>query len=305
MEGLIPVYRPLAEPLHLTEAKSFTRVEFTDEDALITSFIRAARVWAEQFQGRAFINQTFKWAGESFYPNGRRYPQLVGSAVGAAGWEVGLALGLAEAALLGIGTLGQPLRMPNPPLMAIDAIVYTDTSGAQQTLAASEYQVSKFSEPARLLPAYGKSWPALRPVLDAVQIQFRAGYATPFTWTSGPTLKATRHPYANGDVVPLSNSGGALPTGLAVDTDYVAANAVTGVSLELQALGSGTSITPTGAGSGTNFLGVVPEGAMNALRLTVKDFYDNRDAIRAGVTLDQIVSSAARALLWPERIFTV
>lgn len=62
---------------------------------------------------------------------------------------------------------------------SITSIQYVDSDGVTQTWAASEYQSSLTRNPAIIRPAFTKSWPSTRAVLDAVTITFVAGYATP------------------------------------------------------------------------------------------------------------------------------
>lgn len=51
---------PSTEPLTLAETKLFLRVDGTEEDALITSQIIAAREAAEEYMQRSLITQTWK-----------------------------------------------------------------------------------------------------------------------------------------------------------------------------------------------------------------------------------------------------
>lgn len=46
---------PIAEPVTLEEAKLQLRVEFDEDDALISSYITAARQWAEGFLNTALV----------------------------------------------------------------------------------------------------------------------------------------------------------------------------------------------------------------------------------------------------------
>lgn len=63
-----------------------------------------------------------------------------------------------------------------PPIQSVTAITYVDTDGATQTLAADQYLVDAVSQPARIVPAYGCSWPAIREQANAVKVRFVAGY---------------------------------------------------------------------------------------------------------------------------------
>ncbi len=70
------------------------------------------------------------------------------------------------------------LHVPLPPCRSIGGISYTDTDGATQTLAAADYRVFGIGadKGARILPAYGKSWPTTRCEPEAVRVTFTAGY---------------------------------------------------------------------------------------------------------------------------------
>lgn len=63
-----------------------------------------------------------------------------------------------------------------PPLQSVSTITYVDTAGATQTLAADQYLVDAVSQPARIAPAYGVSWPSTRDQANAVKVRFIAGY---------------------------------------------------------------------------------------------------------------------------------
>ena len=67
------------------------------------------------------------------------------------------------------------------PIKTIAHIKYYDANGTltELTPAATYYQTDLASEgrPARIIPAYGVSWPSVRSdTLNAVEIQFTAGY---------------------------------------------------------------------------------------------------------------------------------
>mgnify|MGYP001608735830 FL=1 len=65
-----------------------------------------------------------------------------------------------------------------PPLSSVTSITYVDTDGATQTLSASGYLVDAKSEPARITPAYGESWPSTREQNNAVIVRFVGGYGS-------------------------------------------------------------------------------------------------------------------------------
>lgn len=56
----IKVVTPPATELSLTTVKSYLRIDFTDDDALLTTLIQSARERAEQYCNRSFITQTLE-----------------------------------------------------------------------------------------------------------------------------------------------------------------------------------------------------------------------------------------------------
>lgn len=146
---------PAMEPVTLAEAKLHLRVDGTDEDALITSLIRSARLLCEQWCGRAFLSQTWDLWLDDFPPGCHQFPRNLYPSGGAAA----------------------AIELPMPPLASITWIKYTDLEGNLVTLDAGEYLIDDQREPGRVLPAYGKAWPAVRRYINAVSVRFVAGVA--------------------------------------------------------------------------------------------------------------------------------
>ncbi|PWR18786.1 head-tail connector protein [Zavarzinia compransoris] len=133
---------PVNDPVTLEEVKEHIHVDFYDEDARIADFIKAATQRLDGRDGslgRCLVTQT---------------------------WNLTLDRFTSEIAI------------PLPPCQSIDAITYVDPDGVTQTLAPTEYQAFALGtvEGAKLRPAYGKSWPTIRNVPEAVTITFTAGF---------------------------------------------------------------------------------------------------------------------------------
>ncbi len=116
------------------------RTAVCEEDDLITALIVAAREYAEGFQNRAYITQT---------------------------WELWLDDWPSDC-----------ISIPRPPLQSTDfKIEYYDTDNTKHTWSSDDYSVDINHEPGRVFRNSGKSWPSesLRP-RNAICVTYTAGY---------------------------------------------------------------------------------------------------------------------------------
>lgn len=128
-------------PITVDEFKRDHVIEltFTDDDQLIDALIGAATRWSESYCNRKWLTQTCTEVFDQF-------PAMI--------------------------------RPRWSPLIAVTSISYIDSAGATQTLDAAEYQVDEVTEPGRIAPAYGESWPSTRSDLNAVTLVYTAGYGS-------------------------------------------------------------------------------------------------------------------------------
>lgn len=170
----ILVTPPSTEPVTLAEAKLHLRIEtaMTDDDTYISALITAARQSAETITRRAFIIQVWRLVLDAF--------PAPGVNIGSANWY-GPQWGTSPGPLTTLrpdGKTGFELVLDHSPVVSVDALTYTDTDGNTQTLAANQYKVDPTSEPARVVPAYGTTWPATRNEIAAVSVQYTCGFGT-------------------------------------------------------------------------------------------------------------------------------
>jgi uncharacterized phiE125 gp8 family phage protein len=69
------------------------------------------------------------------------------------------------------------ILLERPPLQSVVSITYVDTTGATQTLDPSQYQVGAYKKLGAIEEAYSCTWPAVRCQMDAISVQYTAGYA--------------------------------------------------------------------------------------------------------------------------------
>ena len=141
--SLTLVTGPGLEPISRDDAKLWLRLDHTTEDTLVDSLIQMVREQIEE-RGIAVVTQTWDLRLD-------RFPSVI--------------------------------RIPKTPIESVSSISYIDTNGDTQPLAESKYTVDVQSTPARIVPAYGTSWPSTRSEPNAVTVRFIAGYgygATPY-----------------------------------------------------------------------------------------------------------------------------
>lgn len=126
-----------APVLTTAEAKAFLKVNSSGEDTLIDALVAGATEHAQNYLEQAFVTQTVT---EKF------------------------------------DELGPVLRLSIHPVISITSVKYIDENGAEQTLAADQYNADTYAKRAVIEPAYNVSWPTARAQLNAVTVVYQAGY---------------------------------------------------------------------------------------------------------------------------------
>jgi uncharacterized phiE125 gp8 family phage protein len=247
---------PVAEPLHITDAKLHLRLvaaladaaAYTREDDYLIGIIAAARQTAEGETWKYLVTQT----QDAYF-----------------------------------GAWPAVIKLPHP-LRSVDVIEYTDDAGT--VTAFTDYSVDY--DGALIVP--DDSWPSVSLAdVNPIRVRYRVGYVTPFTADSGTdTLTALNHTYANGDTVRLSVSGGALPTGLSTYTQYYVVG-VSGDDLQLSATSGGAAVSFSTAGSGTMFLGEIPPATIAGMKLVISGLYEERGEIIVGASVASVPRAAS------------
>lgn len=132
---------PGEDPVSLDEARAHCRI--TDEvgDALLGLYIKAARKLCESITGRALVTQTWEQKLDDF-PRGDK----------------------------------SDIQLLRLPVQSVQSVVYVDADSGEQTLASDQYATDLQDSEAWVLPADGLTWPTTDDVINAVKVQFVAGY---------------------------------------------------------------------------------------------------------------------------------
>ncbi|HEX9790848.1 MAG TPA: head-tail connector protein [Kiloniellales bacterium] len=152
---------PPVEPISLAEAKTFLRVDISNDDALIGSLVTAARDACERFTGRALVMQTWTLFRDDWPGRARADAHLT------------------EGAQTGpfAAARGAVIEIPKPPLLSIEHVKTTDDADTATVWPAGNYLVDTASEPGRLIVRAGAALPEAARTANGIEIRFVAGYA--------------------------------------------------------------------------------------------------------------------------------
>lgn len=176
----ILIAEPAVEPVTLATAKAHLRVTAADEDSLITTLLRAARLHVEEYCAKALVLQS---------------------------------------RLLLLDRFPGCIDIYRGPVRAVQSIQYLDSAGVLQTLATTEYRVDKHSGRIaeavdKTWPETYAEPNAVRVnYTTGLVAPFTADAVTDILTSAG-------HGLANADQVQVSTLGGVLPAGLAASTNY-------------------------------------------------------------------------------------
>lgn len=152
------VSNPEIEPVTLAEMKTHLG-EFdsvTDRDDDLESLITAAREWAEEYTGRALVDQTWRLTIE-------QTPDTTTDSVSTPARMVGLYIPRSKSEIL----------LRRSPILTVDEVVTIDAAGVEAVVEAETYQLRlATSKYPKLVALNAGSWSA-----EVTQITFRAGYA--------------------------------------------------------------------------------------------------------------------------------
>jgi len=239
---------PTNLPVTLVEAKKQCEIAVSDttHDTQLAALIRAATSLVERDSRRKLVCQTWDQRLD-FWPSERGIPLRVG------------------------------------PVLSVSSIKYVDGDGNEQTWSSSSYSVdTRRSRPVIWL-AHNEQWPSgsTRVIEDAITIRCVCGYGDEMTEDAdNDTLTPGRDRYRDGQIVQLSNYGGAVPSGLAVATTYYVVNA--GSTIQLATSSGGSPIDITAAGTGTTLIDTPPEAAKQAVLFLVSHWFESREPVVVG-----------------------
>jgi uncharacterized phiE125 gp8 family phage protein len=130
---------PISEPVSLAEARSQCRIDGTDSDGDLNRYIIAARTLIEEYTGTKLVSQTVLMQAS-------RFCDLI--------------------------------DLPTAPIISVSSVKYLDTTGVEQTLDTSVYELVNTGLDPQIRLKINQTWPSARPVSDAVRVTATVGYST-------------------------------------------------------------------------------------------------------------------------------
>lgn len=129
---------PAVMAVTLAEAKDTLRIDQSDTafDTLLATWIAGITAEAEHDTGRAFVNRPMRVTLDAF-PDAIRL---------------------------------------SAPTYSVEGVTFIDTGNQPQTLDPADYYPDTVTEPAYVVPAGGKAWPATAARVNAVTVDYTAGY---------------------------------------------------------------------------------------------------------------------------------
>jgi len=136
--SLIDLAAPVVEPIDLTYAKTFLRIDGTDEDTLIETLIKTARHRVENMIGRTLMSRSFIY--RCAVPKGKCF------------------------------------TLPRPPLVSVTRLTLIAENDQAVNIPTSDYSVTKRRDPAQVNLKSGKNWTDYLAGFVTLEVEFTAGY---------------------------------------------------------------------------------------------------------------------------------
>ena len=159
MSGLEIVTGPTIEPISRIEAREHLRLDDDVDDSQIRSYIMAARQWAENYTGRAFITRTVRQYLDATPV--RNDPYVAGHYTGHQAAAHSTSIELAAV-----------------PAISVTSIKSYDDGGTATTWADSNYYVDVVSDIGRVHLRDGGTWPSDLRAANGLEVNYTAGYGS-------------------------------------------------------------------------------------------------------------------------------
>lgn len=164
MRGHVLTSAPAAEPVSVDEMRAQLLIDGTADDALLAGYITEARQEIEDTFSIAMVEQSWRIVLDN-WPNGSGQ-----------WWD-----GTREGAVSEIYANGATawVEAPRWPLVTIDAVSVFSESGVETAVTVADtFDVDVYRQPGRMALKRGQTWPIAMRAVNAIQIDYTAGFAS-------------------------------------------------------------------------------------------------------------------------------
>ena len=161
MAGLKIHTEPTQEPLTLQEVKEYLRVEDNTDERNLRPLIESARRLVEEHLNRTLMQTTYQQFLDSFDE-----------------YEDPLFEGVRQGPYLNY--YKNYIDLVKSPVISVTHIKTYQDDDSATTMAASKYYVDNAREPSRIVLRQGETFPTALRVANAIEIQYVAGYTSPY-----------------------------------------------------------------------------------------------------------------------------
>jgi hypothetical protein len=161
--GHVLTLAPATEPVTLAEIKAQLVIDDSADDALLNDMITEARQEIEDVTGIAMIAQGWRLSLDRWPGNFEPW------------WD-----GVKQASIADFALSAVPgwVSLPRYPLQQIDGVtVFAEDATSAAVTVASVFDVDTYQTPGRMALKRGQTWPIALRTINAIQIDYTAGYA--------------------------------------------------------------------------------------------------------------------------------
>lgn len=136
--SLIDLAAPAVEPIDLAYAKTFLRIDGTDEDTLLDNLIKTARHRVENMIGRTLIRRSYVF--RCAVPTGKCF------------------------------------TLPRPPLLSVTRLTLIAENDQAVDIPTADYSVTRRRDPGQVRLKSGNNWTDYLAEFTTLEVEFEAGY---------------------------------------------------------------------------------------------------------------------------------
>ena len=190
---------PAAEPITTAEVKAQLRLSTSADDTLIgDTIIPGVRDFAERHTMTAIPKRTFTAV----------YDNVTTRKASALGWWDGVQQGsVSETVIV------RKLELPLPPLVSVEEVRTFDRNGDSTVFSSTGYYLDTYGEPGSLVLKDGATWPSNLRDLNALEVDFTAGYDTVPPMLKIAMLQIAAHWYENRELYEVGTILARVPIG--------------------------------------------------------------------------------------------